>query len=242
MIGEKAGEGAAISFLSPFLEAPRGLRRVSARRPTRELGRRAAHAVSMTPAYESSPRGAGLRSVARHQARRGNWRSHGDGSLRSEPLARRVTYAWSSSLASVCCSGVVALAQGRSGHCRLSAPLTSRAGVSLVVRGDERIVEAVAASPASRPARRVCQHRWRCGAVSVTAAWSCAPSSGRTTCSAWCLWSNGGRESRHILGCATTSPACGFGCTLEQKPAAPRTRCFQRGPGAGLQSSMQAAD
>ena len=30
------------------------------------------------PAYESSRCGASLRSVARHQARRGNWRSHGD--------------------------------------------------------------------------------------------------------------------------------------------------------------------
>ena len=52
---------------SPFcllvLEAPRGLRRVSARRPTRDLRWRAAHTVSMTPANESSRCGAGLRSV-----------------------------------------------------------------------------------------------------------------------------------------------------------------------------------
>ena len=72
MIGEKAGPNVPPSpFCLLFLEAPRGLGRVSARRPTRELRWRAARAVSMTPAYESSRCGAGLRSVARHQARRG---------------------------------------------------------------------------------------------------------------------------------------------------------------------------
>ena len=79
MIGENAGGTCRhLLFVSFFLEAPRGLRRVSARRPTREPGRRAAHGLSMMPAYESSRCGAGRRSVVRHQARRGNWRSHGD--------------------------------------------------------------------------------------------------------------------------------------------------------------------
>ena len=75
---ESRGNVPPSPFCLLFLEAPRGLRRVSARRPTRELQWRAAHAVSTMPAYESSRCGAGLRSVARHQARRGNWRSHGD--------------------------------------------------------------------------------------------------------------------------------------------------------------------
>jgi hypothetical protein len=99
---QSRAERAAISFCLLFLEAPRGLGSVSARRPTRELQRRAAHAVSTMPAYESSRCGAGLRSVARHQARRGKLAFYGD-QLRSERLARRVTYAWSSSRADVRC-------------------------------------------------------------------------------------------------------------------------------------------
>jgi hypothetical protein len=62
-----------------FLEAPRGLvDRVSARRPTPKLRWRAARAVSRRRQYESSVVAPVCGVSPRHQARRGNWRSHGD--------------------------------------------------------------------------------------------------------------------------------------------------------------------